>query len=75
MGDPWDTASRRIYTRTGDWGETGLGDGSRIGKASLRVEAMGDVDEVNSFVGLLLTRDVPERLRAALAACRTRIER
>ena len=58
----------KIYTRTGDRGETGLGDGSRIGKASLRVEAMGEVDEVNSFVGLLLTRDVPERLRAALVA-------
>ena len=56
----------KIYTRTGDRGETGLGDGSRIGKASLRVEAMGEVDELNSFVGLLLTRDVPERLRAAL---------
>ena len=53
----------KIYTRTGDRGETGLGDGSRIGKASLRVEAM-----VNSFVGLLLTRDVPEGPRAALCA-------
>jgi cob(I)alamin adenosyltransferase len=58
----------KIYTRTGDRGETGLGDGSRIGKTSLRVEAMGAVDEVNCFVGLLLTRDVPERLRAALCA-------
>jgi len=58
----------KIYTRTGDRGETGLGDGSRIGKASLRVEAMGELDELNSFVGLLLTRDVPERVRAALVA-------
>jgi cob(I)alamin adenosyltransferase len=38
----------KIYTRTGDRGETGLGDGSRAGKASPRVEAMGEVDEINS---------------------------
>ena len=40
----------KIYTRTGDRGETGLGDGSRTAKTSLRVEAMGEVDEVNSFL-------------------------
>lgn len=43
----------RIYTRTGDDGTTGLGDGSRIGKTDLRVQVMGDVDELNSHVGLL----------------------
>ena len=42
----------RIYTKTGDLGETGLGDGSRISKASLRVAAMGAVDEANSAVGI-----------------------
>jgi len=45
----------RIYTRTGDDGTTGLGDGSRIAKDSLRVEAMGDVDELNAIIGLLMT--------------------
>lgn len=58
----------KIYTRTGDRGETGLGDGSRIPKTSLRVEAMGEVDELNSCIGLLLTRELPERLRDALVA-------
>lgn len=45
----------KIYTRTGDNGTTGLGDGSRRSKDSPRVEALGDVDEVNSQIGLLLT--------------------
>ncbi|MDX1458275.1 MAG: cob(I)yrinic acid a,c-diamide adenosyltransferase [Marinobacter sp.] len=44
----------KIYTRTGDDGTTGLADGSRIGKNSLRVEALGTVDEVNSHVGVLI---------------------
>jgi len=42
----------RIYTRTGDKGETGLGDGSRVGKDTLRIEAMGAVDEANAAIGL-----------------------
>jgi cob(I)alamin adenosyltransferase len=42
----------RIYTRTGDKGETGLVDGSRVPKDSLRVEAYGDIDELNSVLGL-----------------------
>ena len=42
----------KIYTRTGDGGETALGDGSRVGKTSARVEAYGTVDELNSAVGL-----------------------
>jgi cob(I)alamin adenosyltransferase len=49
----------KIYTRTGDNGTTGLGDGSRINKDSLRVEAMGDVDELNSMIGLMMTEVVP----------------
>ena len=49
----------RIYTRTGDDGSTGLGDGTRIAKTAPRVEAMGDVDEVNSLIGLLLTESLP----------------
>lgn len=52
----------RIYTRTGDDGTTGLGDGSRINKDSLRVEAMGDVDELNSVIGIMMTESVPEIL-------------
>lgn len=49
----------KIYTRTGDAGSTGLGDGSRISKDSLRVDAMGDVDELNASIGLLLTEPIP----------------
>src|SRR3954449_3822374 len=45
----------RIYTRTGDTGETSLGDGSRVAKTDPRVEAMGDVDELNSALGWALT--------------------
>ncbi len=52
----------KIYTRTGDDGTTGLGDGSRINKDSLRVEAMGDVDELNSVIGMMMTEDVPDIL-------------
>jgi cob(I)alamin adenosyltransferase len=44
----------KIYTRTGDDGETGLGDGSRISKTHPRVEAMGSVDELNSIVGVVV---------------------
>jgi cob(I)alamin adenosyltransferase len=49
-----------IATRTGDGGTTGLGDGSRVSKADLRVAAMGDIDELNSCVGLLIAFGVPE---------------
>ncbi len=44
----------RIYTRTGDDGTTGLADGSRVAKNDLRVEAMGELDELNSAIGLLI---------------------
>ena len=58
----------KIYTRTGDDGTTGLADGSRLDKDAVRVEAMGDVDELNSVVGLLLTEALPDRLRAMLSS-------
>jgi cob(I)alamin adenosyltransferase len=56
----------RIYTRTGDSGQTGLGDGSRTPKDSLRIEAIGAVDELNSAIGLLLSEPLGEDLRDAL---------
>ncbi len=56
----------KIVTRTGDAGTTGLGDGSRVNKDSLRVEAMGQVDELNSTIGLLLTEEMPGDIRQAL---------
>jgi cob(I)alamin adenosyltransferase len=56
----------QIATRTGDDGTTGLGDGSRVAKDDARVAAMGDVDELNSVLGLLLTETLPEAVRADL---------
>lgn len=57
----------KIYTRTGDDGTTGLGDGSRIPKDSARVEAYGTVDEANSAIGMVLASDaVPEAVRTCL---------
>lgn len=56
----------QIATRTGDDGTTGLGDGSRTSKDSPRIAAMGDVDELNSTLGLLLTEPMPEPVRQAL---------
>jgi len=56
----------KIYTRTGDDGSTGLGDGSRVAKDSLRVEAMGAVDELNSALGVLLCNPLDESLQSAL---------
>lgn len=56
----------KIYTRTGDKGTTGLGDGSRVEKDHLRVEAYGTVDETNSAVGLLLAVELPDPVRACL---------
>ena len=56
-----------IATRTGDDGTTGLGDGSRCAKDSLRVAAMGDVDELNSVIGLLRTDALPDEVQADLS--------
>ncbi|MDB5797183.1 MAG: cob(I)yrinic acid a,c-diamide adenosyltransferase [Paucimonas sp.] len=58
----------KIATRTGDDGTTGLGDGSRTAKDALRVQAMGDVDELNSHLGVLLCEDMPQDLQAELRA-------
>ena len=52
----------RITTKTGDRGSTGLGDGSRVDKYSLRIEVIGDVDELNSFMGLLASQELPKDL-------------
>ena len=60
------TRLSKIATRTGDDGTTGLGDGSRTTKDALRVQAMGDVDELNSHLGLLLCEDMPDALREEL---------
>jgi cob(I)alamin adenosyltransferase len=56
----------KIYTRTGDDGTTGLGDGTRVGKDSARVNAYGTVDEANSSIGVILATQVPEDIRALL---------
>ena len=56
----------KIYTRTGDAGTTGLGDGSRTSKDSARVAAMGDVDELNSLIGVILCEELPAELRPLL---------
>ncbi len=57
----------KIYTRTGDDGTTGLGDGSRVPKDDARVEAYGTVDEANSVIGMILAEDsVDERIRDVL---------
>ena len=56
----------QIATRTGDSGTTGLGDNTRVSKNSLRVHAMGDVDELNSNLGVLLCEDMPAGVRMLL---------
>ena len=56
----------QIATRTGDDGSTGLGDGSRVPKHHLRVAAMGDVDELNSGLGVLLAEPLPDDVRTLL---------
>ncbi len=56
----------KIVTRTGDAGTTGLGDGSRTTKDSLRIDAMGEVDELNSGLGVLLCEELPDKVRSAL---------
>ena len=56
----------QIATRTGDDGTTGLGDGTRVSKDHLRVQAMGDVDELNSQIGVLLAEPLPDGVRELL---------
>ncbi|KLI99577.1 cob(I)yrinic acid a,c-diamide adenosyltransferase [Luteimonas sp. FCS-9] len=63
----------RIYTRTGDDGSTGLGDGSRTGKDALRVAAYGTVDEANSAIGLVLAAPLPDDVRALLTGLQHRL--
>ena len=64
----------KIYTRTGDGGETGLGDGSRTSKNSSRVAAYGDVDEANAVIGLALVAVQAEPQLATLSASLLRIQ-
>lgn len=56
----------KIYTRTGDAGTTGLGDGSRVAKDNARIEAIGAVDELNSCLGMLLADEIPQPLLQCL---------
>ncbi len=56
----------QIATRTGDDGSTGLGDGTRVPKSHLRIAAMGDVDELNSSLGVLLAEPLPDDVRELL---------
>jgi cob(I)alamin adenosyltransferase len=57
----------KIYTKTGDKGETGLFGGQRVGKDAARIEAYGSVDEVNSVIGVVLSMNPPARLGPMLA--------
>lgn len=56
----------KIVTRTGDAGTTGLGDGTRVAKDNLRIDTMGEVDELNSSLGVLLAEELPGAIRNAL---------
>lgn len=58
----------KIYTRTGDDGTTGLGDGTRVAKDSARVTAYGTVDEANSAIGVLLAAALPDEIRDQLVS-------
>lgn len=63
----------KIYTRTGDSGTTGLGDGSRVEKDHMRIEAFGSVDELNSAIGLVRAELLPEGLDQQLSAIQHRL--
>jgi len=56
----------KIYTKTGDSGSTGLADGSRVDKDSLRISVIGDVDELNSLLGLLIAINIDEKIKGCL---------
>tara|TARA_B110000438_G_scaffold242071_1_gene241486 strand:+ start:204 stop:749 length:546 start_codon:yes stop_codon:yes gene_type:complete len=51
----------KIYTKTGDEGKTGLGDGSRIDKFNSRIEGLGSIDELNSVIGVILSEEIPAK--------------
>jgi cob(I)alamin adenosyltransferase len=59
----------KVYTKTGDEGETSLLSGGRVRKDDLRIEAYGTVDELNAVLGLLLTEDLPESVSAPVLQC------
>jgi cob(I)alamin adenosyltransferase len=56
----------KITTRTGDAGDTGLGDGTRVAKDTARIQALGDIDELNSCLGLVLAEKLPAAVKDAL---------
>ncbi|KAB2967116.1 ATP:cob(I)alamin adenosyltransferase [Zoogloea sp.] len=56
----------KIYTRTGDAGTTGLGNGNRVSKNSLRIHTLGEVDEANAAIGVLLCEELPDEVRTLL---------
>jgi len=63
----------KIYTKTGDRGDTGLFGGARVSKASLRVEAYGELDELNSVIGLVRTEPFDAKVDALLAVVQSRL--
>jgi len=63
----------RIYTRTGDDGTTGLGDGARVVKDDARIEAIGEVDELNCSIGQVLCTPLPEQVRECLLEIQHRL--
>ena len=63
----------KIYTRTGDDGSTGLGDGGRIAKDAARVEAYGTVDELNSFIGVVATMDISDEIAVLIAGIQQKL--
>lgn len=63
----------KIATRTGDNGTTGLADGSRIGKDHPRITAMGDIDELNSSIGLILIHELPAEITTLLTDIQHRL--
>jgi len=63
----------RIYTKTGDTGETGLFDGTRVSKADLRVEAYGAIDELNAWLGVVRTEKLPGDIDDMLAAIQVQL--
>ena len=56
----------KVVTRTGDTGETGLADGRRVGKDSLRINAIGEIDELNSMIGLIVCKSISEEVKTEL---------